>query len=609
VERRLSAILAADVVGFASHNERDEAGTFELLRTHRKELFEPEIARHHGRIFKLMGDGLLAEFGSVVEAVECAVALQRGMVERNDDVPADKRIDVRIGINLGDVIIEGEDRHGEGVVIASRLQQLAKPGGIAVSSTVMEHVRRKLALRFESLGEHQVKNIATPVAVYRIPLEAIVPSAKRLGRRSVVWVAIAALGLLLIAGGGAAWRLSVEATPADGETAAPPSSAAEQALNTDAARSPPETSGPADAPAQPREQGIPVVIVLPFQDLSGGQIASDLGRGIAEEFLSDLATFPELEVVSATSSFAYASRPIPEIVNATGAQFVIEGSIRLVGDKALIRVQLINGTNDRHLQIAQIEEPMTDPVTLQMKAARRLGDELAGMTGILRQEIERISWSKSDAELTEYDFYIRGHTLHLRDDYLKSRQIWQEGLKRFPDSVLMRCKLAFTYDGYSTEATNLVKEAGILKKRSRLDEWYFHWVNARNYAHHNDYQRASAEAKATVAMAPYDTLSHSSLSWIVSASGDHEAAIAWATFGATHDPHPREWYFDELLNAYDMADKWPDALKLAEEQTREPSPNKYWYKVLGRAYAYTDQIDKSKEAWKKFDSLPDPPEN
>src|SRR5688500_5915828 len=138
VERRLSAILAADVVGFASHNERDEGGTFERLRTHRKELFEPEIARHHGRIFKLMGDGLLAEFSSVVESVECAVALQRGMTERNDDVPADKRIDVRIGINLGDVIIEGEDRHGEGVVIASRLQQLAKPGGIAVSSTVME---------------------------------------------------------------------------------------------------------------------------------------------------------------------------------------------------------------------------------------------------------------------------------------------------------------------------------------------------------------------------------------------------------------------------------------------------------------------------------------
>jgi adenylate cyclase len=609
VERRLSAILAADVVGFASHNERDEAGTFERLRTHRKELFEPEIAKHHGRIFKLMGDGLLAEFNSVVEAVECAVALQRGMTERNDGVPADKRIDVRIGINLGDVIIEGDDRHGEGVVIASRLQQLAKPGGIAVSGTVMEHVRHKLAVRFESVGEHQVKNIAAPVAVYRIPLAAIVPSAKPRGRRYGAWAAGAALGLL-VAGGAAAWHFSGVTTSTDSKTTEPSSNAAAvQATSTEAIRSPLETSEPADAPQPQQDQGIPVIIVLPFQDLSGGKIENDLGKGIAEEFLSDLATFPELEVISATSSFAYAGKPIPEIVQATGAQFVIEGSIRMAGDKVLIRVQLINGLNDRHLQIAQIEEPMTDSVTLQMAAASRLSDELGGMTGILRQEIEKISWDKPDAELTEYDFYIRGHTLHLRDDYLRSREIWQEGLRRFPDSVLIRCKLAFTYDGHAPEATNLVKEAGVLKKRSRLDEWYYHWAAARDYAHDGDYKRASAEAKATVAMAPYDTLSHSGLSWIVSAAGDHESAVAWATFGATHDPHPREWYFDELLNAYDMADKWPDALKLAKEQVAAPSANKYWYKVLGRAYAYTDQIDKSKEAWKKFDSLPDPPEN
>ena len=228
MERRLSAILAADVVGFASHNERDEAGTFERLQTHRKELFEPEIARHHGRIFKLMGDGLLAEFGSVVEAVECAVALQRGMTERNDDVSADKRIDVRIGINLGDVIIEGEDRHGEGVVIASRLQQLAKPGGIAVSGTVMEHVRRKLALRFEAIGEHQVKNIAAPVSVYRVPLDAIVPAAQKGGRRYVIGAAIAVAGLLLVAGAGAAWRF-VDHAPSGEQAAAAPSNPPGQA--------------------------------------------------------------------------------------------------------------------------------------------------------------------------------------------------------------------------------------------------------------------------------------------------------------------------------------------------------------------------------------------
>ena len=130
MERKLAVILAADVVGYAALMEADEAGTFDRLRLRRRELFEPEIEKHHGRIFKLMGDGLLAEFGRVVDAVECAVTLQRGMAERNASVPEDKRIDVRIGINLGEVIVEGEDRYGEGVNVAARLQQLAEPGGI-----------------------------------------------------------------------------------------------------------------------------------------------------------------------------------------------------------------------------------------------------------------------------------------------------------------------------------------------------------------------------------------------------------------------------------------------------------------------------------------------
>src|ERR671912_3018227 len=163
MERRLAAILAADVVGYSALMERDEAGTFARLIKGRKELFEPEVARHHGRIFKLMGDGLLAEFGSVVDAVECAVSLQRGMMERNVSVPEDKRFNVRIGINLGEVIVDGDDRYGEGVNVAARLQQIAEPGGICVSGKVSKEVEKKLAFAFEPMGEHRVKNIAEPI--------------------------------------------------------------------------------------------------------------------------------------------------------------------------------------------------------------------------------------------------------------------------------------------------------------------------------------------------------------------------------------------------------------------------------------------------------------
>jgi len=176
--RKLAAILAADVVGYSRLMSENEADTFDRLRAHRKELFEPEIAKHHGRIFKLMGDGLLAEFGSVVEAVECAAALQREMVKRNEDIPEDRRIQVRTGINLGDVIVEGEDRHGDGVNIAARLQELAEPGGITVSGTAYDHLQGKIDIALDFAGEHQGKNLARPVRVYRASLERPVSTQK-----------------------------------------------------------------------------------------------------------------------------------------------------------------------------------------------------------------------------------------------------------------------------------------------------------------------------------------------------------------------------------------------------------------------------------------------
>jgi adenylate cyclase len=205
MDRKLSAILAADVVGYSAQMERDEAGTFERLRAGRKELFEPEIARHHGNIFKLMGDGMLAEFGSVVDAVECAVSLQRGLAERNASVPEAERIQVRIGINLGEVIVEGEDRYGDGVNIAARLQQLAAPGGICVSGKVAREVDKKLAFGFEPMGEQKVKNISKPVQAYRVLIDSAGAGKTVEAYRYLrTWHVAAAAGVLILAFGLAA---------------------------------------------------------------------------------------------------------------------------------------------------------------------------------------------------------------------------------------------------------------------------------------------------------------------------------------------------------------------------------------------------------------------
>jgi len=196
MERKLAAILAADVAGYSALMEQDEAGTFQRLRADHRELLEPEIRQHNGRIFKLMGDGLLAEFGSVVDAVECAAALQRGMIRRNADASEDsppefRPLQIRIGINLGEVIVEGEDRYGEGVNIAARLQALVEPGGICVSGKVSSEVSGKLAFAFEPMGEQRVKNIAEPIACYRVKFDQGMSS--RAGPRAPKRISIAVL--------------------------------------------------------------------------------------------------------------------------------------------------------------------------------------------------------------------------------------------------------------------------------------------------------------------------------------------------------------------------------------------------------------------------------
>jgi adenylate cyclase len=242
VERRLAVILAADVVGYSRLMGADELGTFERTRAHRKELFEPEIARHHGRIVKLMGDGLLAEFYSVVDAVSCAVTLQRSMLERNSGVSPERRIDVRIGINLGEVIIEDEDRHGDTINLAARLEQLARPNGICVSEKVRIEVEGKVDIQFENGGEQRLKNIAQPIKVFH-------------------------------------WRPEAASPPAPVD---------------------------ADAGAAPAKAGAKPSLALSFFEVSGGDAqAVPLAKGVNEAVSSSLANLTGISLVTASSKANY----------------------------------------------------------------------------------------------------------------------------------------------------------------------------------------------------------------------------------------------------------------------------------------------------------------
>ena len=299
----------------------DEEGTLAALKSHRRELVDPKIAEHNGRIVKTTGDGMLVEFASVLDAVRCCVEFQRAMADRNSETPADRQMLFRVGINLGDIIIDEDDIHGDGVNVAARLEALAKPGGICVSRTVRNQVRDKMDITFEDMGEVEVKNIARPVKVFRVLQqgeEAKLPKQQK----SAKWkFAAAAVVLALLAGGGAWWWQQPDFEPAD----------------------------PAKmAYALPEK---PSIAVLPFDNYSGDKEQEYFADGMVEDLITDLSKVSGLFVIARTSSFTYKGKAVKVQQDAEdlGVRYVVEGSVRRVGDIVRINVQVIDALSGYHV--------------------------------------------------------------------------------------------------------------------------------------------------------------------------------------------------------------------------------------------------------------------
>ncbi|RWB95179.1 MAG: adenylate/guanylate cyclase domain-containing protein [Mesorhizobium sp.] len=404
MDRKLAAILAADVVGYSTLMERDEAGTFERLRAGRKDLFEPEIARHHGQIFKLMGDGMLAEFGSVVDAVECAVSLQRGLAERNAAVPEDQRIRVRIGINLGEVIVEGEDRYGEGVNVAARLQQLADPGGICVSAKVAREVERKLAFGFEPMGEQKVKNIAEPVQAFRVILEGQAPrQPARSSPPRWVWAGAAVLALILVLAG-TTWRFWPSATVSD----------------------------------------MPRIAVLPFDDMSAGADQGYLSDAVAEGIITELSRSKTYAVIARNSSFRYRDKPTDarQIGDELGVDYLLEGSQQKVGDRLKVTAQLLNAHDGSHLWANTYNREIGDLFVVQEEIIRTLADRVG-------QRIQRPLPKSDAAQVSALHYHLMG-IAEIRKDFSAAgnallRQFSLKAIKSDPNAQFGYIGLAWSY--------------------------------------------------------------------------------------------------------------------------------------------------------------------
>jgi len=318
VDRRLAAILAADVAGYSRLMGADEEGTLARLKAHRRELVDPKVKEHRGRVVKTTGDGLLAEFPSVVAAVRCAAEVQRGMLDREPEVPDEQRIRFRIGINLGDVIAEGGDIFGDGVNVAARLEALAEPAGICVSGVVRDQIRGKLPYPLEDRGEQNVKNIAVPVRVFALWPEAIadlpatgfpetIPRRRSMARVAAPSVVVA---VLVIATG--AWWLWPATKPAPTTALASSTSAAQPLV-------------------APRLS----IVVLPFSNLSNDPDQQYFADGITEDVTTDLSRIADMFVISRNSAFTYRNKPVDtrQIGRELGVRYVLEGSVQRSGTR------------------------------------------------------------------------------------------------------------------------------------------------------------------------------------------------------------------------------------------------------------------------------------
>jgi adenylate cyclase len=488
VERKLTAILCADVYGYSRLMGGDEEATLVTLTAHRK-IIDSLIEQHHGRFVNSAGDSVLAEFASVVEAVNCAVDIQIALKSENAKLPPERRMEFRIGVNLGDVMVEGDQIYGDGINVAARLESLADPGGICISGTVHEHVDKKLALNYQDLGAQRVKNIAEPVRVFRVLLEpGAARKPQRVERKYLRRGAFSVAGLAIIA-------------------AAIP-------LVQHISLKPPRTSAsitPAQRPALPLPDK-PSIAVLPFSNLSGDPEQEYFSDGITDDLVTDLSRVPGLFVIDRGSTFAYKGKPakVQEVGRELGVKYVLEGSARKTADRVRINVQLVDASTGNQVWTQRYDRQLHDIFALQDEIVQSLAATLHLQLTVLQR-----GWllPQRTKNLEAYDYFLRGFATLLSptpNGLAKGRKMLKKSLELDPGYADAYEALALSY--FLGSIWQFDKDPGVL-------------------------DRAAESVEKAIALDDSQAGAYAVRGWIAGIKGQHDRAVADGKRAVSLDPN------------------------------------------------------------------------
>jgi adenylate cyclase len=488
--RKLTTVFSADVEGYSRLMAEDEAATVNTLTTYRG-IMTDLIKQHRGRVIDSPGDNLLAEFTSVVDAVQCAVAVQKELQARNAELPEKRRMQFRIGINLGDVIEEEERIYGDGVNIAARLESLASPGGICVSKAAFDHIESKLPLGYEYLGEQEVKNITKPVGAYRVLMEPRVTVAEEIEEEKAVpvWrrtsILVGALGVVLVVIAALIWNFYF--------------------------RPPPMEVASVEKMAFPLPDK-PSIAVLPFDNLSADKSHDILVDGMTEDIIAALARFNQLFVIARNSTFTYKGRPVKvqQVAEELGVRYVLEGSVRISGNRIRVTAQLVDATTGRHAWVERFDRGLKDAFEVQDEVTRKL---VGSLVGKLDRAMMSMALLKHPDSLDAYGLLLRGKELYWHytpDDNAKSRALFEKAISLDPNYARAYAYLALTH----------------------FADWQW-WRPARP---EETYKKALDLAHKAVALDPRDALAREALGYILLYGKEYDQALAQIEQGLKANP-------------------------------------------------------------------------